>query len=362
MQLDMHYYGTYALARMAGLNEATCKIVATSAQFVDDNAANLHLEFQDGGRVDSQATAHHVYSIIKNLDVKDQRHVWVPFHFLPGNKGKTFTEKIICGKNSDIAREMVNHHLTFAKRDAGRHLLGIAAHVYADTFSHHGFSGIGSRRNKVDNNSFTFDSKLDPEIKDYITEKTAKFFISHGKGGGIIANIKSWIAETASAALGHGAVATYPDRPYLKWGFDYEYPKKKSVNRDNPADFLEGCRALHGMFEEFGKINPGYSDHNGVQFSGIKPEIMNIIQFQGKMEKRINKWKESAKKGALAGIKFSIPAYNSESWLKEAANKNSRQRSEIILSSNLYRFYQAASLHRQYVVRDLCPSHGLVVA
>ena len=189
---------------------------------------------------------------------------------------------------------MVKHHLAFAKHDAGCHLLGSAAHVYADTFSHHGFSGIGSKRNKIDNNSFTFDSQLDPDIKDYITEKAAKFFELNGKGGGIIANIKSWIAETVSAALGHGAVATYPDRPYLKWGFAYEYPRRKLVNRDNPADFLEGCRALHEMFEEFGKINPNYSDNNGVNFSAIKNQIMGIIQFQGKMEKRINKWKELA--------------------------------------------------------------------
>ena len=27
--------------------------------------------------------------------------------------------------------------------------------------------------------------------------------------------------EEASGGLGHGAVATYPDRPYLVWSFDY---------------------------------------------------------------------------------------------------------------------------------------------
>lgn len=36
MQTDMHYYGTYAMARAAGLNQDTCRKIAYSAQFVDD--------------------------------------------------------------------------------------------------------------------------------------------------------------------------------------------------------------------------------------------------------------------------------------------------------------------------------------
>ena len=38
MQVDMHYYGTYAMARAAGLKADVCKIIATAAEFVDDNA------------------------------------------------------------------------------------------------------------------------------------------------------------------------------------------------------------------------------------------------------------------------------------------------------------------------------------
>jgi len=39
MQLDMHYYGTYALARTAGLKPPVCRIIAFSSQLVDDNPA-----------------------------------------------------------------------------------------------------------------------------------------------------------------------------------------------------------------------------------------------------------------------------------------------------------------------------------
>ena len=362
MQLDMHYYGTYAMARTAGLLPSVCKTIATAAQFVDDNAASSHIEFQDGGRIDAQATAHHVGDVIKNLNAEDQRQVWVPFHFLPGNEGATFSERLLCRKDSKIAKEMIKHHLNYAKQDVGVCLIGVAAHVYADTFSHHGFSGVGSRRNRIDNDSIKFSEGLDPDIARYLRGKEKAFFRSHGKGGGFIANIKSWLAETISGALGHGAVCTYPDRPYLKWSFEYEYPERDRVPRQNPKDFLDGCRALHQMFTRLGKANPALSNGDGVKFPHIRKSVAGILAFEARKEDRVDRWCKAAKTRKLSPKGFQIPRYRPEKWLQEAADMNSRADSKAALDSNLYRFYQAASLHRQYVLRELLPSHSLVVA
>jgi len=362
MQLDMHFFGTYAMARTAGLKPGICNIIATASQFVDDNAARSHIEFQDGGRIDAQATAHHVSDVIVNRDTEDQRQVWVPFHFLPGNKGNGFSERLVCRKNSGIVRDMVAHHIRYANHDAGVCLIGIAAHVYADTFSHFGFSGVGSRRNKVDNDSFVFDKGLDPDIADYIKEKAVVFFRHYGKGGGFIANIKSWLAETVSGALGHGAVATYPDRPYLKWSFEYEYPEQKRVERNNPRDYLEGCKALHRMFAAFGEENPKLSNGDGVDFSTIKNPVASILAYPAKKEDRIKKWLTEAKNGEIGPKAFQIPLYDPETWLKQSADMNSSEDSNAALRSNLYRFYQAASIHRQFVLRELLPDKKLVVA
>ncbi len=362
MQLDMHYYGTYAMARMAGLKPATCKIIATASQFVDDNAAKSHIEFQDGGRIDAEATAHHVSNVISNRDAEDQRQVWVPFHFLPGNQGKSFSHRLICRENSKIARELVEHHLGYAEHPAGVCLIGVTAHVYADTFSHFGFSGVGSRYNKVDNDSFKFEKKLDPDLEDYLKNKEKAFFRRHGKGGGFIANIKSWLAETVSGALGHGAVATYPDRPYLKWSFKYEYPKKRLVQRDNSKHFLKGCEALHNMFARFGQTNPAHSDGDGVAFNAIRAVVRSILAHEDRMEGRIKKWRTDAKDGRIGPADFKIPLYKPEVWMKQSATLNSSEKSTAALRSNLFRFYQAASIHRQYVLRELLPDNKLVVA
>lgn len=361
MQLDMHYYGTYALARTAGLKPAVCRTIAFASQFIDDNAAKLNILFQDGARIDAQATAHHVSNIIANRDEADQRQVWVPFHFLPGNEGDEFSERLMCREDSKIARDMVTHHLGYADRNVGIYLMGVAAHVYADTFSHFGFSGVGSRRNKVLNDSFIFDQNLDPDIADYIKGKADVFFQWYGKSGGFIANIKSWLAETVSGALGHGAVATYPDRPYLKWSFTYEYPQKKRVHRDNAATFLNGCQALHDMFSRFADRNTKHSDGSGVAFETIQDQITDILGYQARMEDRIKKWRTEAKKGSL-GKKFDIPLYKPETWMKESADMNSSENSGAALKSHLYRFYQAASIHRQFVLRELLPKNNLIVA
>ena len=49
MQEDMHYYGTYALARAAGLGVAHARVIAYAAQYVDDATANNSEVHRDGG-------------------------------------------------------------------------------------------------------------------------------------------------------------------------------------------------------------------------------------------------------------------------------------------------------------------------
>lgn len=93
MQRDMHYSGTYAMARATGIKRDASKVIAATAQFVDDNAEKNSVKFRDGAR-------HAVNR--KNIDLKDQRKIWVPFHFLPGNHGGAYTERLACRKDSDI--------------------------------------------------------------------------------------------------------------------------------------------------------------------------------------------------------------------------------------------------------------------
>ena len=360
MQIDMHYYGTYAMARAAGITRNAAKIIATAAQFVDDNAAKDSIEFRDGGRLDAEATAHHAVDR-KNIDLEDQRKIWVPFHFLPGNQGKTYTERLMCRKDSEIAQEMVKNNLSLADRPYALPLIGITAHVYADTFSHYGFSGISSRRNKIVNDSFKF-KDLDTKMERYILDKAEKFKENYPEEGGFLTNIKSWLAEKLSGALGHGAAVTFPDRPYLKWSFKYEDPESNSGERDNPATFIEGCEALHKLFRTFAKARPDCAGNDFSRFSDIKKEIEGILIRQEPKKKRIQAWESAAKNGNLfATGPETIPRYNADIWLNERENLVRKKDSGTVTGLAVYRFYQAAAVYRTYILRILLPSKGLVV-
>ena len=194
MQTDMHYYGTYAMARAAGLNAGVCATIATAAEYVDDSDY-VWLELNDRFFLEAHATAHHPVDS-ENLKEVDQRRVWVPFHFLPGNEGDTFEERLICRKDSALAQEMVEHHLEAQKANLSLELMGITAHVYADTFSHYGFSGISSDLNQVDAGSIEL-HVVDQSIRDQIASKFGEFVDKYVKG-----------RAADVVGLGHGSVAT----------------------------------------------------------------------------------------------------------------------------------------------------------
>lgn len=371
MQKDMHYYGTYAMARAAGLSSAACQIIATAAEFVDDNAEKRTVEFGDGGRLDFVPTAHHTKSH-KNLDRHDQRHVWVPFHFLPGNEGETVSERLVCQKDSAVAQEMVRQNVARGGTEYGLYLAGITAHVYGDTFSHYGFSGVSSRWNRVDAESVKL-HHLNADAKRHVARQAEKFRRKYGEEMGALENFRrimgkvkdtvtSNLAETLSGALGHGAALTYPDRPYLRWEFEYEGPERRhSGLRDNRATFLEGCEKLHRMFRRVAEVRPDAVGDQGRPFNEIEAVVTEILETQAPREGREDAWQTAASEGRLFGQSEEIAPYRGEEWLEETKQMNSETRSGDVLQSHVFRFYQAAAIHRTYVLRELLPNHGLAV-
>jgi hypothetical protein len=362
MQIDMHYYGTYALARAAGLRGDVAELIATSAQFVDDFPSNDLIALQGGERVDTVATAHTVGQF-QNLDEEDQRRVWVPFHFLPGGEGATLQDRLICRKNSPLAQAMVAAHLGYAAQPFAPELVGIAAHVYADTFAHYGFSGISSALNRVDADSFKLNMGLDPDLRAYISRKAEQFF-----GSAFYKKLAEWGvvasstgAEILSGALGHGAVATYPDRPYLKWSFAYEVSGEVS-HRDNPATYLEGAEALHGFFCRFAALRPDLTSGAAQDFATISGHVSAILKVEADKSGRIKAWQKAAESGDLfGGTGEKIPDYKGEQWTT-ALEVLDGEPAPDLGKLPPYRFHQAAAIHRAYVLRVLLPGAGIYLA
>ena len=213
--------------------------------------------------------------------------------------GEEYEERLLCRQNSKLARKMVDHHLEWKNRKAYRMLVGIAAHVYADTFAHYGFSGIPSDWNEVKLKSLEVESKevLGESLLDYVTGKLGKLVKEAGD------RVKAQVAETASWGLGHGGAATYPDRPYMVWSFEYENTahgeRRGRKARDNPRTFLVGAKALHAMFQRVRETGKVASDGEGKEWKEIRAIVKRVIETPGEEDTRIKTRRKAARAGGL---------------------------------------------------------------
>jgi hypothetical protein len=349
MQIDMHFYATYAIARLAGLNQNAATIVATSAQFVDDATDNNSEKNPNQEMLFAICTAHHLAQSaqISLMHKELHRLVWVPFHFFPAGYGNTLEEKLVCEQDSEMVNLMFANHLETYNKAFYLHLLGIAAHVYMDTFSHYGFAGLCSPINEVDGGSINLRLESDT-TRSYITGKAVNFWRK------CEAEVTSHIGEKGSRGLGHGAVATYPDRPYLSWDFNYDasgYSRDMhSGERNNQATFWQSLVRLH---EKLSKAAAMLAGQDNTSKPIPETEIKSILAFEGEKAERVEKWQAFIRDHLGDGE----VTYEGEAWNEQKTQFDTVQAPNHI--GDCYRFHQAASYHRWYVLKDLLPEHGV---
>jgi hypothetical protein len=121
MQKDVHFYLTYLLARKVGVPDPDAEKIAWADQYTDDlTKPNLY-------EIQTQS------DILGNWAERQiQLSVLIPFHFLPGDDPQ---HPWMTTRNSLRAQSLVEA----AREDLFQ--LGIALHVFQDTFSHETFSG-----------------------------------------------------------------------------------------------------------------------------------------------------------------------------------------------------------------------------
>ena len=230
MQIDFHHATTYVIARLAGFSHTRASKIAYAAQYVDDATNEGVIRFDNGAMYSRISSAHRMLDY-RNSNALKNRRVWLPFHFLPGNGGLPagkeprgrFYKRLVCRPNSFVARGMLKACMADKNKPYGLHRLGIAMHVYADTWAHQGFAGVNHKINKAG------------EIRSQRVRDDAR----------LLAKLANYFLSRAFP-LGHGAVLSYPDRPYVNWS--YKNGMGKAVVRNNPRDFRAAadsmCRAM----------------------------------------------------------------------------------------------------------------------
>ncbi len=354
MQIDFHHGVTYVAARLAGFEHEAASLIAYCAQYVDD-ATNAGLIRFDNGALFSRISSAHKMLDYRNFQELAIHRVWIPFHFLPGNGGLPvgedpqgkFIDKLICRPNSDVAQQMVRECIE--RRDApyGLYRLGITMHVYVDTWAHQGFAGVNHRVNEAKN---LVDAHGQPDRK--LTDRLTGYFVSE------------------ALPLGHGAVLSHPDKPFLRWG--YTNGRGEKIARNNPKDFLEAADSMCKAMQRYLKgdpdaIVPGLPEPDK---SLIALMLEGITDDSGSV--RHQKWLD-----AIAWGKFSFGKANvtyipkgKDSWkfLALGTEDSVERGNEVFpyhasfLASGWKLFHDALQAHHFYIIHDLLPKYGICAA
>jgi hypothetical protein len=246
MQKDFHFYAIYVLCRCNGMSPENSKKVAYVSQHTDDAKYDHPLDFENGGRFQQVLSAHKfIHPDVFSLDT--QYRIYAPFHFIPGNQGNRFQERMVCRQDSEIAHQMVREVAKLKAKPYQLHRLGIALHVYADTWSHQDFSGLQTELNDVEEIDVINEDKVG------IVRIFTSFFRD--------------IIESLIPQIGHAEVATLPDEPYREWTFYHVY-QKRSVHRKNWLICQDASRAIYKEIKSFLVKNPEYRDKKPIQAKG----------------------------------------------------------------------------------------------
>jgi len=347
----MHFYGVYCLARSAGIKAKTAYIIASASQFVNDATTIISVLIENKRCIRPLRTSFKNRS--PNYTEEDSWLVWIPFHFLPGNEPAdgTFEERIVCQKNSLIAQKLALFALQEDHGDIWPYLIGITAHSYADTFSHYDFSGLAHAHNRIIPESIHFDKNHQGLIAEYMVSRATSFK-------------DKYLSDNNQQPIGHAQVASYPDRPFLKWRFEKDKKKSSKVFwRDNTSDYMEACECLYYFFLEYVKKNSEILDPKGPKkWKDIAPIVRFILGIEAPCDQRIPVWKRNLLSGIFGEL---TPVdqdllYDKNQWQLNRARWECEDSGMAIEKSHTYLFYKAAKVYQQFVLNNLLIENGLL--
>lgn len=377
MQIDFHHAVTYIVARLAGFDHPKANTIAHSAQYVDDATHDGTIEFDNGAQYTRIASAHKMLDY-KNVDELAAHTSWLPFHFLPGNLGENapppdqlpqlsrddYLMRCVCRPNSPIAQEMMQDVIQRQARPYSLHRLGIASHVYIDTWAHQGFVGYQHKINQASN-------LVDPRPK----RKMSSWEVLKDKLGDVVDDVQGALVSRA-LPLGHGAVLSLPDRPYLTWS--YTNGLGQSIKRDNPRDFGEAVRQLYQQYmryRDWASAGPAALQRNYPEHPMMAVIDRCIRQITDDEEAaRHTRWLALIADGTF-GFKETLTyiAKGKGSWKHLALGDGAADEDDdqddksypytpAFLNSDWKRFHDALQVHRLHILNELLPRYGLTAA
>ncbi|HHE32900.1 MAG TPA: hypothetical protein ENL07_09855 [Chlorobaculum parvum] len=134
--------------------------------------------------------------------------------------------------------------------------------------------------------------------------------------------------------------------------------------RNNPETYIEFCVKIHEIFQRVAKEYPDFADKAAfMDISKIESTVKEIINVQAPKEGRIDAWKRAAWNGLLFGTgQENILDYDENVWHNNRDSLKKAKDSRVTQGFPVYRFYQAAAVHRINILTHILPVKELIVA
>lgn len=348
MQADFHFYVIYALARAAGMDPDRAFTVAYSSQHTDDAKYEHTLEFENGGRFPQVVTAHRFFGPSALTPAVCYR-VWIPFHFLPGNVGSEFYERMVTRSRSVTAQRTVQDVLNSPLKPYSLHRLGIVLHLYADTWSHQNFLGLPR-------------AKMNDVRNLRVKEESGGFVES------LLRRLQETILEYAAPLLGHAQAGTIPDEPYREW--EYEDYRGRHLSVSNHERALDAAQNCYLVLTTFVQRFPSFSSQPSLPWHRIDETVGDLLSRKGGLEERINEWKKALTEGVFGLAPQGRDAnldYDDREWFRRAVRvvreegRPDRYTRGVDFESSHWKYFQdAAALHLFHLLHEVLPEYGMV--
>lgn len=348
MQIDFHYGVIYVVSRLAGMAPASAATIAHACQYVDDASNYAPV---NAAASDPAVAARWKESLQTPVS-------WAAFHFIPGGEGARPDEKAICRPNSPAAISAVERAIEGRGSAEGLHRLGVALHSYVDTWAHQDFSGLVSRHNLV--------LYLEGDQREF-DRTSARWQRALNIAGASVAALTCDLFFR----LGHGAALSYPDMPWMKWG--YRNGRNQRIDRDNLQQFMlaadMACRAVRGYLN---------GNRRFLREPGLGPSERCALERLLLSNRHRNRFTRLAAiyanvaGGAIPGLCERMPEYVGNghgSWDRAAQDMlfscqraTRDQRLERFEESDYRRVRTAIAQHRRDLIDEILPANGIVLA
>lgn len=275
MDTEFHYWMTAIIAERAGFSREEATTIAYASEYVDENDVSIEVAYRDRRKKPYRNFVSQTMNILKPR--RELMRVYPVYHFVPGDpEAETARRRdgrmhmLNTTPDSENARALFEAAFR-APQHIRLYRIGIATHMYADTWAHQNFVGW-----------FDSHNHLDMEFKPNI---------------------------------GHADAEHHPDWPAHRW----EDNRLVDSRIDNRTRFLDAAEAVFKRYCRYIKAQGG-TDHSR-RWKALKQDLAEAmgLSFSGD-----DNWYEAERNAAYRKLAPWLKPFDERDWFNAAVETKVR--------------------------------------